>query len=369
MISLASSIHTNVDQSATLVQPREKLELAQATSLSSSSNAQGNSSEKRESDQSHGGGSKSNDSAIFKKAASQEDVFLYSKSNQVRENKQSNSAPSDDKEVLESSEVNSNDKTLASQKGKEIEPDQEQSFQENQQKLTDLKVVSELEKRDREVRQHEQAHAMTGGQHAGAPNYQYETGPDGKKYAVGGEVNVDMSFSGKNPEEKLEKAQIIRAAALAPREPSPQDRKVAAEASRVVQEAQTELVKLKTEDKSNPAQNEHTDSTTEKADKKELEKELPPILGADKADKNDSSANESSHDYSMKKADAHINSESEKDNGSPALTKHAEAEDVSAFIEKQSRMRHTYDKVLQAGHHIDENHGAIFKYAELSVIT
>ena len=44
---------------------------------------------------------------------------------------------------------------------------------------------------DREERQHEQAHLSAAGGHArGGPSYQYETGPDGKRYAVGGEVSI-----------------------------------------------------------------------------------------------------------------------------------------------------------------------------------
>ena len=45
--------------------------------------------------------------------------------------------------------------------------------------------VAELKSRDQEVRTHEQAHAAAGGQYAGSPSYEYEQGPDGKRYAVG----------------------------------------------------------------------------------------------------------------------------------------------------------------------------------------
>lgn len=53
--------------------------------------------------------------------------------------------------------------------------------------------VRELKKRDREVRQHEQAHARAAGPYGGQPQYQYERGPDGKQYAVSGEVKIDTS--------------------------------------------------------------------------------------------------------------------------------------------------------------------------------
>ena len=42
-----------------------------------------------------------------------------------------------------------------------------------------------LKATDTEVKAHENAHkAAAGGLRTSAPNYEYETGPDGKKYAV-----------------------------------------------------------------------------------------------------------------------------------------------------------------------------------------
>ncbi|MEQ9335590.1 MAG: putative metalloprotease CJM1_0395 family protein, partial [Miltoncostaeaceae bacterium] len=39
----------------------------------------------------------------------------------------------------------------------------------------------------RERRRPGAPHAAAGGQYAGAPSFTYQTGPDGKRYAVGGE--------------------------------------------------------------------------------------------------------------------------------------------------------------------------------------
>ena len=88
--------------------------------------------------------------------------------------------------------------------------------------------VDKLKARDREVRAHEQAHATVGGQYAGEPSYTYQTGPDNQRYAVGGEVSIDTSPVEGDPEATVDKMEIVIAAALAPAEPSPQDRKVAA---------------------------------------------------------------------------------------------------------------------------------------------
>ena len=100
--------------------------------------------------------------------------------------------------------------------------------------------IAELSVRDREVRAHEQAHQAVGGRYAGAASYQYKRGPDGVSYAVSGEVPIS---TGKEvtPEQTLLKAQIIRRAALAPAEPSPQDRRVAASAAALEIEARKEI--------------------------------------------------------------------------------------------------------------------------------
>jgi hypothetical protein len=102
------------------------------------------------------------------------------------------------------------------------------------------KQVSELKRRDQEVRTHEQAHQAAGGPYASAPTYDYQQGPDGKRYAVGGEVQIDTSPE-RNPQATITKMEVVKRAALAPAEPSPQDRKVAALADRQRLEAQGEL--------------------------------------------------------------------------------------------------------------------------------
>jgi hypothetical protein len=101
-------------------------------------------------------------------------------------------------------------------------------------------IVAQLQTRDRQVRSHEAAHQAAGGALAGAASFSYERGPDGKVYAVGGEVPIDVS-GGSNPSETIAKARQIRAAALAPADPSGQDLRVAAAASAIELEATLEL--------------------------------------------------------------------------------------------------------------------------------
>jgi len=116
----------------------------------------------------------------------------------------------------------------------------EESIRQKQQLEQEQAEIKQLAARDREVRAHEQAHSSIGGQYAGAAQYQYERGPDGVRYAVSGEVPIDVSREA-TPEATILKAEIVKRAALAPAEPSPQDRRVAAEATRMAAEARQEL--------------------------------------------------------------------------------------------------------------------------------
>ncbi|MEE9293437.1 MAG: putative metalloprotease CJM1_0395 family protein [Phycisphaerae bacterium] len=101
--------------------------------------------------------------------------------------------------------------------------------------------VAELEKRDREVRQHEAAHKTAAGQYArGAPQLEYTRGPDGKQYATGGEVDIDTSEVPGDPQATIRKMQQVRRAASAPAHPSAQDRTVAAQAAQIEARARVE---------------------------------------------------------------------------------------------------------------------------------
>lgn len=109
------------------------------------------------------------------------------------------------------------------------------------------KQVEQLEKRDQEVRTHEHAHVAAGGQYVrGGIQYEYETGPNGRRYAVGGEVSIDTSPVSGDPQATIQKAQTIRRAAMAPAEPSGQDRQAAAAAAQMEAKARQELLKEQT---------------------------------------------------------------------------------------------------------------------------
>ena len=110
-------------------------------------------------------------------------------------------------------------------------------------------VVRELRQRDQEVRRHEQAHQAAAGSAAvGGPSFEYTTGPDGKRYATGGEVNIDTAEVSGNPRATVAKMQQIQRAARAPANPSSQDRAVAAQAAATERAAKAELASAESTD-------------------------------------------------------------------------------------------------------------------------
>ena len=124
--------------------------------------------------------------------------------------------------------------SLSSEARKTGTPADELTPEEKQQ-------VAELKQRDREVKAHEAAHIAAGaGVVRGGATFSYQSGPDGKRYAVGGEVSIDTS-GGNTPEETIRKMQTVRKAALAPASPSGTDRSVAAAAAAKEAQARQEL--------------------------------------------------------------------------------------------------------------------------------
>jgi hypothetical protein len=101
---------------------------------------------------------------------------------------------------------------------------------------------SRLKAVERDVIAHEGAHMAAGGRYAGPVSYSYATGPDGKRYIVGGEVSISAP-EGRTPEETIQIMEQVKRAALAPGSPSPQDLRVAAAASAAQMRARAEMAK------------------------------------------------------------------------------------------------------------------------------
>jgi|GEM_PF-2572556 len=137
-------------------------------------------------------------------------------------------------------------KVRASPSLKDSTEDQHVTRRSDQDKLTEQErqQVEKLKQREREVIAHEQAHLAAGGSYVrGGPTYQYERGPDGKFYIVGGEVSIDASPIPNNPSATIQKMETVIRAALAPAQPSGQDYQVAARAQMELTKAQMELLK------------------------------------------------------------------------------------------------------------------------------
>ncbi len=126
---------------------------------------------------------------------------------------------------------------------KNSDADSRQFSVEEELSLSDQKVVQSLEARDQEVRIHEQAHLSAAGSFAiGGPSFTFTTGPDGNRYAIGGDVQVDVSAIPGDPVATIQKAEQIRRAAMAPANPSSQDKNVASKATAMLNQARLELL-------------------------------------------------------------------------------------------------------------------------------
>ncbi|MCA9413480.1 MAG: hypothetical protein KC944_19860 [Candidatus Omnitrophica bacterium] len=132
--------------------------------------------------------------------------------------------------------------------------DATESTETNPTELTEaeLQEIFQLRAQDRAVRSHEQAHIAAGGRYiTSGASFSYTVGPDGRQYAVAGEVSIDASKAA-TPEQTLIKAQAIRRAALAPAEPSAQDRSVAAQAAQLEYQARREIAQESLRTDENP---------------------------------------------------------------------------------------------------------------------
>lgn len=146
------------------------------------------------------------------------------------------------------------------------ESSEEKDSQKNQktEELTSAEKVqiTKLQASDQTVRRHESAHITVGGNliTSGA-NFTYQQGPDRKLYAVGGEVGIDTA-GGRTPQETISKMQRVRAAALAPSDPSSTDYQVASTATMLQMKARLELGQMTREALLEKSANEYINNDT-----------------------------------------------------------------------------------------------------------
>ena len=131
---------------------------------------------------------------------------------------------------------------LAALEGEKSRKEGEKQSEASQRSSEVTSLISRLKARDGEVRAHESAHIAAGGRYiTGGASFSYQRGPDGAQYAIGGEVGIDSSPIPGKPEETIAKMRIVRAAALAPAEPSGADLAVAGAAAQAEASAVAEL--------------------------------------------------------------------------------------------------------------------------------
>jgi hypothetical protein len=92
--------------------------------------------------------------------------------------------------------------------------------------------LQELQQRDREVRRSEFMKLQYAGIHALGPRFDFEIGPDGKAYAVEGDVVLDIKTEAGNPVRTAEKLADVKRALMMVPNPGPEVRRLAAEVAR-----------------------------------------------------------------------------------------------------------------------------------------
>lgn len=162
---------------------------------------------------------------------------------------------------------------------KETKPEEKPGREQQELSQEEMKRLTELKRRDTEVRAHEQAHLSAAGQYAaGGASFSYATGPDGKRYASGGEVPIDIGKE-KTPEATIQKMRTVRRAALAPANPSSTDRSIAAQASaqeaQAMKELQAQAEKVSTDNGSSVNVTESQETQSEGNNSKQSNTEVP----------------------------------------------------------------------------------------------
>ncbi len=132
---------------------------------------------------------------------------------------------------------------------KQTAQDSKETVNGKQLTAAEARIIEQLQQADSEVRRHEMAHVAAGGRYiTSGASFSYQRGPDGKNYAVSGEVSIDTSAVPGDPKATMQKMQQIKNAALAPANPSSQDIKVASNATTAASKAMSELMVLQAED-------------------------------------------------------------------------------------------------------------------------
>ena len=147
-----------------------------------------------------------------------------------------------EEDELRSSKLSQSEKTQKKLLQELEKKEQLENLQEKKLSPDEERLVRDLQARDSEVKMHESAHQSAGGGMVGAASYTYQQGPDGKMYAIGGQVSISSGVSS-NPKEAIANARQIVSAAMAAGDPSPQDFAVASSAKMMQIKAEQKIIK------------------------------------------------------------------------------------------------------------------------------
>jgi len=156
------------------------------------------------------------------------------------------------------------DSASQTQEDEATQKDAQPSASDAESMLTpdEMLLVEKLKRIDSEVRAHEMAHIAAGSEYiTSGATFSYRQGPDGKRYAVGGEVSIDTAPEPGDPKATLQKMRRVRAAALAPAQPSSQDLKVASNAASQAAKAMAEITQLMADEQANQMETAVSDYT------------------------------------------------------------------------------------------------------------
>ena len=168
-------------------------------------------------------------------------VIISDRARKMFETSAKNNTAEDENQASDS---NAEESGTSEKESKQVSAEKSDSAKPNGEPLNDeeKQQVEKLKERDRHVKAHEQAHLSAAGNlAAGGAKFKYQKGPDGRQYAVGGEVGIRIP-EGKTPQETLTIAQRVERAALAPSDPSAQDRSVANQARQKETKARRQIV-------------------------------------------------------------------------------------------------------------------------------
>ncbi len=143
----------------------------------------------------------------------------------------------------------------------------------NDRQLTEeeKREIEKIRKNGRNVRRRELVYRAIVGNHVrGAVSFQYDTGPDGIKYAIDGHTSIDTRPVINNPEASIRKAQAIKRTKI--------DRSVAVEVDKMEREARQKLREQQRQESEDTTKTINEEGSIDTTHQKRLNSELHELV-------------------------------------------------------------------------------------------